>query len=89
MYTAWDLFAFLGYFFVVVAIGFATGRGRQVSVEGYFRGGNRLPWYTIGLADAATRPAKIVRTAALISNLLSLPAIERPMPAASCPEDYG
>ncbi len=53
MYTIWDLSVFLGYFVVVVAIGFVAGRGQQVSVDSYFRGGNRLPWYTIGLSIVA------------------------------------
>ena len=53
MYTFWDLSVFVGYFVVVVAIGFACGRGQQVSVDGYFRGNNRLPWYTIGLSIVA------------------------------------
>jgi len=47
-YTPLDLCVFLGYFVAVVAIGFLAGRGQQTSVGGYFRGGNRLPWFVIG-----------------------------------------
>ena len=53
MYTFWDLSVFVGYFVVVVAIGFACGRRQQVSVDGYFRRNNQLPWYTIGLSIVA------------------------------------
>ncbi|NUQ63184.1 MAG: sodium/solute symporter [Pirellulales bacterium] len=53
MYTAVDMLVFLGYFVAVVAIGFACGRGQQMSVDGYFRGSHRLPWYTIGLSIVA------------------------------------
>ena len=53
MYTFWDLFVFIGYFVVIVALGFASGRGRQMTVDGYFRGGNRLPWYAIGFSIIA------------------------------------
>ncbi|MBN2578312.1 MAG: sodium/solute symporter [Pirellulales bacterium] len=47
-YTLLDFSVFLGYFLVVVVIGFLAGRGQQTSVGGYFRGGNRLPWFVIG-----------------------------------------
>lgn len=53
MYTFWDLLVFAGYFVAVVVLGFAASRGRRLSVDGYFRGDNRLPWYTIGLSIVA------------------------------------
>jgi len=53
MYASVDLIVFIGYFVVIVAIGFASGRGRQLSVGGYFRGNNQLSWYTIGLSIVA------------------------------------
>jgi len=53
MYTSIDLFVFLAYFVAVVAIGFLSSRGQVASVGGYFRGGNRLPWYAIGLSIVA------------------------------------
>jgi solute:Na+ symporter, SSS family len=53
MYTALDMLVFLGYFVVVVAIGFLSSRKQGVSVNEYFRGSNRLPWYTIGLSIVA------------------------------------
>ena len=53
MYGTFDLLFFLGYLAVVMAIGFASGRGRAASVGEYFRGGNRLPWYAIGFSIVA------------------------------------
>jgi len=53
MYELWDLLVFIGYFVVIVAIGFASGRGQRLSVDAYFRGNNRLSWYTIGLSIVA------------------------------------
>ena len=52
-YTTVDLSVFLGYFVLVVVIGFVASRGHVVSVGGYFRGGNRLPYYAIGLSIVA------------------------------------
>jgi solute:Na+ symporter, SSS family len=52
-YTTLDLAVFLGYFVAVVVIGFLAGRGQQTSVGGYFRGGNRLPWFVIGTSIIA------------------------------------
>jgi len=53
MYNAFDLVFFAGYFVLVVAIGFWTGRRQETTVSGYFRGGNRLPWYAIGFSIVA------------------------------------
>jgi len=53
VYTSVDLCVFVGYFLAVVAIGFLSSRGKVVSVGGYFRGGNQLPWYAIGLSIVA------------------------------------
>jgi SSS family solute:Na+ symporter len=53
MYNTFDLIFFLGYFVAVVFIGFATSRRDEASVGGYFRGGNRLPWYAIGFSIVA------------------------------------
>lgn len=53
MYTSIDLLVFLGYFVAVVVIGLLSSRGQTASVGGYFRGGNRLPYYAIGLSIVA------------------------------------
>ena len=53
MYTAVDLVICLGYFVLVVAIGFLTSRREHDSVQGYFRADNRLPWYAIGFSIVA------------------------------------
>ena len=53
MYNAFDLLFFLGSLVAVIAIGFWSGRRQEASVSGYFRGGNRLPWYAIGFSIIA------------------------------------
>jgi SSS family solute:Na+ symporter len=53
VYTSFDLAIFIGYFVIVAVIGFLSGRGHNQSVSGYFRGGNRLPWYVIGFSVVA------------------------------------
>jgi solute:Na+ symporter, SSS family len=53
MYSPIDLLVCLGYFVVVVAVGFLSSRKQHTSVSGYFRAGNRLPWYAIGFSIVA------------------------------------
>ena len=53
MYTTIDLAICVGYFIVVVAIGFLSSRREHTSVQGYFRADNRLPWYVIGFSIVA------------------------------------
>lgn len=53
MYNRFDLVFFLGTLVAVMAVGFWTGRRQKTSVSGYFRGGNRLPWYAIGFSIVA------------------------------------
>lgn len=53
MYTTLDLTICLGYFILVVAIGFLSSRKERTSVQGYFRADNRLPWYVIGFSIVA------------------------------------
>ncbi|MBN2325742.1 MAG: sodium/solute symporter [Candidatus Omnitrophica bacterium] len=53
MFNGIDLTFFLGYFVLVVAIGFLSGRKQRKTVSGYFRGGNRLPFYAIGFSIVA------------------------------------
>lgn len=53
MFNSIDLACFVGYFLVVVAIGFSVGHKQRTTVSGYFRGGNRLPFYAIGFSIVA------------------------------------
>lgn len=53
MYSTLDLTVCIGYFVIVVAIGFLSSRKQQASVQGYFRADNQLPWYAIGFSIVA------------------------------------
>ena len=53
MYSIIDLAVCVGYFLVVVAVGFISSRRQHTSVQGYFRADNRLPWYVIGFSIVA------------------------------------
>jgi SSS family solute:Na+ symporter len=53
MYTTIDLAICVGYFILVVAIGFLSSSRERTSVQGYFRADNRLPWYVIGFSIVA------------------------------------
>ena len=53
MYNQIDLLVCVGYFAIVVLIGFLSARKQAASVSGYFRAGNRLPWYAIGFSIVA------------------------------------
>ncbi len=53
MFNGIDFTFFIGYFVLVVAIGFLSGRKQRKTVSGYFRGGNRLPFYAIGFSIVA------------------------------------
>ena len=53
MYSLFDLVFFLSTLFVVLAVGFWTTLHQKTSVNDYFRGGNRLPWYAIGFSITA------------------------------------
>jgi SSS family solute:Na+ symporter len=48
-----DLLVCAGYFVAVVAVGFLSSRRQRHTVDGYFRGDNRLPWYAIGFSIVA------------------------------------
>jgi solute:Na+ symporter, SSS family len=52
-YSKIDLLVCAGYLVAVVAIGFFSSRRQGASVSGYFRAGNRLPWYAIGFSIVA------------------------------------
>jgi SSS family solute:Na+ symporter len=53
MYTTVDLAICLGYFVLVVGIGFLSSRRQRRSFRGYFLADNRLPWYLIGFSIVA------------------------------------
>jgi SSS family solute:Na+ symporter len=53
MYTTIDLAICVGYFVLIVAIGFLSSRRQHRSFQGYFRADNRLPWYVIGFSIVA------------------------------------
>lgn len=52
-FSSVDLLVCGAYFLAVVALGFLSSRGQRGSVSGYFRAGNRLPWYAIGFSIVA------------------------------------
>jgi SSS family solute:Na+ symporter len=53
MYNTFDLVFFLGSLVAVLLVGFFTTQHQEATVSGYFRGGNRLPWYAIGFSIIA------------------------------------
>ncbi|RJP30906.1 MAG: hypothetical protein C4527_08775 [Candidatus Omnitrophota bacterium] len=53
MFNNFDLSCFIAYFVVVVVIGILSSRSQRKTVGGYFRGGNRLPFYAIGFSIVA------------------------------------
>ncbi|MFB3788401.1 MAG: SLC5 family protein [bacterium] len=53
MYTTIDRLVCLGYFIFILILGFWASRRQHASVSGYFKAGNQLPWYTIGLSIVA------------------------------------
>ena len=50
MYTTSDLLVCVAYLAVVVGVGMFSSRRQRATVSGYFRAGNRLPWYVIGFS---------------------------------------
>jgi solute:Na+ symporter, SSS family len=53
MFNNIDLACFLSYFVLVMIIGIITARKQRNTISGYFRGGNRLPFYAIGFSIVA------------------------------------
>src|SRR5512147_1021888 len=53
MYGTVDVAVCLGYFVLVVAIGFLSSRKQHASVQGYFQADHQLPWYAIGFSIVA------------------------------------
>ncbi len=43
-----DYLAIAGFFGILTAIGYLSGRGEQASSEDYFLAGKKLPWYVVG-----------------------------------------
>jgi solute:Na+ symporter, SSS family len=42
-----------GYFAVLVAVGFYFRKMASASLEDYFLGGRKLPWWTLGISGMA------------------------------------
>ena len=53
MYNSFDLIFFIGTLVGVLAVGFWSTRRQKSTVNEYFRGGNRLPWYAVGFSIIA------------------------------------
>jgi Na+/proline symporter len=49
----WDSGIVIGYVVVVLALGFYLSRKATKSMSGYFLGGNKMPWYLLGLSNAS------------------------------------
>ena len=52
-FTAVDWAVLIGYLVVVSILGVVLA-GKQTDMEGFFRGGNRLPWYAVSASMIAT-----------------------------------
>src|SRR5436190_12018532 len=48
-----DLAIIVGYFISVILIGLWVSRRGVKDMDGYFLGGNKLPWYLLGISDAS------------------------------------
>jgi SSS family solute:Na+ symporter len=48
-----DVAIVLGYFVVVLALGFWVSRRKATNLDSYFLGGKSLPWYVLGISDAS------------------------------------
>lgn len=48
-----DIAIIVGYFIVVVLLGFWVSRRGVKDMDGYFLGGKSLPWYMLGVSDAS------------------------------------
>lgn len=53
MFNRVDLTVFVGYFVVVVAIGFWSARREKATIGDYFLAGRALPWYAMGASIVA------------------------------------
>lgn len=49
----WDSGIVIGYVVLVLALGFYLSRKATKSMSGYFLGGNKMPWYLLGLSNAS------------------------------------
>ncbi len=50
---ALDIVIFVGYFAIILGIGFFAGRGEKKDAKEYFLAGGKLPWYIIGTSLVA------------------------------------
>ena len=51
--SALDISIFVGYFAVILGIGFFAGRGEGKNAKEYFLAGGKLPWYIVGVSLVA------------------------------------
>ena len=51
--SALDISIFVGYFAVILGIGFFAGRGEGKNAKEYFLAGGKLPWYIVGASLVA------------------------------------
>lgn len=51
--TVLDVSVFVGYFVIILGIGFFAGRGEGKNAKEYFLAGGKLPWYIIGASLVA------------------------------------
>lgn len=49
-----DNYILIFYFVIILFIGVMVSRRAQHSIEGYFLGGNNLPWYVLGISGMAS-----------------------------------
>ncbi len=49
----WDISIVLVYIVGVLALGFYLSKRSSKNLESYFLGGNKLPWYYLGLSNAS------------------------------------
>lgn len=49
----WDSSIVIGYVVLVLAFGFYLSRKASKNMSGYFLGGNKMPWYLLGLSNAS------------------------------------
>ena len=49
-----DNYILIFYFVIILFIGVIVSRRAQHSIEGYFLGGNNLPWYVLGISGMAS-----------------------------------
>jgi Na+/proline symporter len=49
----WDVFVILLYLFAILLIGLFTRKKAAFSKEDYMMGGNKIPWWMLGISNAS------------------------------------